>query len=130
MLLNVPGTLWENLGPTFDNPSTSSQEISTRARMDYDVSAHVMYDDQSQSILGYHSIYRDDTKQLLGVVNNRFPKVVQNRDAFVAFEPLMQSGQISIDTAMDLNNSAVSAAIFKINISFYAITISNIECFS
>ena len=90
-MLNVPGVPWKDLGTLFKDYVSSSREMIEKAKLNYSCSAHVMYTDVSQRVGGYHAIYRDDCMNVLGVVNNRYPSIVQNEDSFLVMEPMIQS---------------------------------------
>lgn len=118
LMLNVPGLPWTDISQQFPEKFTTSEQIAKIGNMDYNVSAHPMGDDQSDEILGYHSYYRDDTMSMLGVVNHRFPKILQNRDAYKIFEPLMDQKLVSLETAGVFGNGAQTFACFELTNEF------------
>lgn len=118
MLLNVPGMPWTDLGVRFKSPILTSRDIAIKSKMDYTVSAHCMEDDQTSQVLGYHSYYRDDTMTLLGVVNHKYPSIVQNVDAFRIFEPMLENGLVSVETAGTYGSGVQTFAVFEIKEPF------------
>ena len=114
LMMNVPGTLWHNLGRTFTD-EYSSEAIIKSSELDYEVSAHTMYDDIHSIIKGYHSYYRDDTRQLLGVVNTYNPQVIQNVDSFLPLEDLIINGSLKVDTVNELSGGRAIVGVFKTN---------------
>lgn len=61
MLINVPGVPWKDLGTTYPENLSESSQIIEKAKLSWTVSAHPMSTDISEKVLGYHTIYRDDT---------------------------------------------------------------------
>ena len=114
-MLNVPGTPWENLGTTFRESLKTSEAIVREAGLDYTISCYPMSCEMEQAVEGYHAYYRNSDGRYIGVVNNRFPKLVQNKDAFVLFDSLLQNGTVSVECAMDLKTGVNTIVVFKIN---------------
>lgn len=117
VMMNVPGTLWHNLGKTFKDEVTSEAIIKS-ANLNYEISYHTMYDDIHSSISGYHSYYRNDTSALLGVVNQINPRIVQNVDSFLPLEDLMMSGDVSIETVNEFDKGKSIVGVFKTAVEY------------
>lgn len=117
-MLNVPGVPWKDLGTLFKDSVSSSREMIEKAKLNYSCSAHVMYTDVSQRVGGYHAIYRDDCMNVLGVVNNRYPSIVQNEDSFLVMEPMIQTGLVSVETVSEASGGSLVFGCFKLNKKF------------
>lgn len=114
MLLNVTGRPWKDLGNQYKESILSSEEIVKQGNLDWTVSALPMRTDRSDPVQGYHAIYRDDTQSILGVVNNRYPSIVQNVDSFLLMEPLMKEGLVSLDISASYMNGKSIFGTFKL----------------
>jgi phage/plasmid-like protein (TIGR03299 family) len=96
---------WHGLGQIVQEAMTAEQAIKL-ANMDYDVQkcnihgsitlpdGGIMY----QNIDGRVGTYRTDTKEMLGIVSDRY-EIVQNRDAFGFFDAIIDSGEAIFETA-------------------------------
>ena len=114
----VRETPWEGLGYQFDTKSAVSGQLVKEAGLDWEVAAAKMYTEEHGVIGNYHTIYRTDrtgTDGILGVINKRNPVLVQNTDAFLSFEGMMESGVLDIETASFLGQGENIFGVFKIN---------------
>lgn len=114
----VRETPWEGLGYQFDTKSAVSGQLVKEAGLDWEVAAAKMYTEEHGVIGNYHTIYRTDrtgTDGILGVINKRNPVLVQNTDAFLPFEGMMESGVLDIETASFLGQGENIFGVFKIN---------------
>jgi phage/plasmid-like protein (TIGR03299 family) len=114
-LINIPTTPWAGLGTTYENVPKSSQEIIEGAKLNWDVGATRMFTSLHERVRDYHAIYREDNNDVLGVVNIANPRIVQNTDTFNALTKLIQSDEITIDTASSLGLGEKVFGTFKIN---------------
>lgn len=113
-LLYVGETPWHGLGTKYESAPTSAEEIIKGAHLDYTVAADPMSTAHHDKVQNYHAIYREDTNHVLGVVNKQYPRLVQNIDAFTAFNSLIGS-DISVETAASLGFGEKVFGCFKIN---------------
>ncbi len=97
---------WFELGQRIDSAETISQAL-TMAGLDYRVEKRPIYYpvfDENGTIIEYPEIpnfyatVNTRTNSILGVVKGRY-NVLQNEEAFAAFEPLVQEGIIRLDMA-------------------------------
>lgn len=112
-LIYVPETPWGSLGAQFEKSLSSSKEICDAAQLNWTVNTSKMYTDLHPEVLGYHAVYREDNNQILGVVNNKFPKLVQNADTFNQVENLI-GDSIDLETAGQLSNGVNVFGCFKV----------------
>lgn len=116
-LIYVPETPWGSLGTQFDEIPRNSSDICKVAQLNWTVNTTKMYTDLHTNVFGYHTVYREDNNQILGVVNNRFPKLVQNADTFDQVENLI-GNSIELETAGQLNNGVNVFGCFKVKDEF------------
>lgn len=116
-MLYVGETPWHGLGAHYEVAPKSSQEIIKGANLDWVVGASQMFTDLHGPIEGYHAIYREDTNDVLGVANNRYPKLVQNADTFTAFNHML-GDSLDVETAASLGRGETVFGCFKINDKF------------
>src|SRR5580765_5907477 len=93
---------WHGLGVTLPNDSSvrhSIDEAIKIAGLDWTVETQPVYVDGydngvkfAQAITSHKAIVRKDTRQVLGVVGNRYTPL-QNRDQFDWFKPYLDSGE-------------------------------------
>lgn len=112
-LLYVGETPWHGLGVKYEKAPSSSREIIEGAGLDWTVSDILMNTSIHDRVLNYHAIYRTDNNDVLGVVNKQHPKLVQNVDAFNAFDRLLGT-DVEIDTAASLGIGEKVFGCFKI----------------
>lgn len=109
---------WEGLGFQYGTSRGTSQQLIHEAGLDWEVAAAKMKTDEHGIIGNYHTIYRTDrtgTDGILGVINKRNPILVQNSDAFLPFEGMMDNGVLDIETASVLGQGENIFGVFKIN---------------
>lgn len=112
-MMYVGETPWHGLGTKYETAPTTSKEIIEGASLGWTVSSHEMNTDIDQPVIGYHGIYRDDAKKLLGVVRSHNPIVVQNEDTFVSFEHVL-GNELDIETAASLGSGEQVFGCFKL----------------
>lgn len=112
-MLYVGETPWHNLGTHYDVAPKTSQEIIQGAKLGWEVGAAPMKTELHDKVLGYHTIYREDNNEILGVVNNARPRLVQNSETFNAFDHLIGS-EIEVETAASLGIGETVFGCFKI----------------
>lgn len=116
-LMYVNEVPWHNLGAHIETAPKTSEEIVKAANMDWDVNIDKMYSSIFSTIPYYFAMYREDTKNILGVINKPVPEIVQNRDAFRAFEDLI-GNEVDIETAASLGRGERVFGCFKIKNQF------------
>lgn len=114
VMLKIPGTPWQDLGTHIEEQIVSSEQLIETAKCTYTVSSEPMYTDRSQTVMSYHAIYRDDTNQVLGVVNSNWIDLIQNVDSFKVVEPLIRSGEVSVDTIAEFASGRAVYGVFQI----------------
>lgn len=119
-MLYVGETPWHGLGVKYDEPPKTSEEIINGASLGWEVGAEPMKTDLHDKIYGYHAIYRKDNNEVLGVVNNGHPQIVQNRDTFNTFNRMIGS-DLEVETAASLGRGETVFGCFKINGGFKVI---------
>lgn len=119
-MLYVGETPWHGLGVKYDAPPKTSEEIINGASLGWEVGAEPMKTDLHDKIYGYHAIYRKDNNEVLGVVNNGHPQIVQNRDTFNTFNRMIGS-DLDVETAASLGRGETVFGCFKINGGFKVI---------
>lgn len=72
-------------------------QVMHEAKLDWNVSLEKLYTADGRIVPKSFATRRDDTKQILGVVGDRY-KVFQNVDAFGVFDSFVQAKQASITT--------------------------------
>jgi phage/plasmid-like protein (TIGR03299 family) len=102
---------WHGLG-TYVNDAMTSQQVVELANLDYEVAKTPIYinppvregeDIAMVEIQDIFATYRLDTKAPLGLVSERY-EIVQNKDAFLFFDPIIDRGEAIYETAGVLGN--------------------------
>lgn len=93
---------WHGLG-TYVDQAMTSQEVVEKANLDYEVAKTPIYINPSQEVgnvefSDIYATYRTDTNEPLGLVTDKY-QIVQNRDAFTFFDPIIERGEAIYQTA-------------------------------
>lgn len=92
---------WHGLGTKLDRPSTT-QEAIIMAGLDWEVLLRNVYmsvpEEDSFVQLAHRATVRSDNNKVLGVVGPTY-KPLQNKDAFAFFDPFVESGVATLETA-------------------------------
>lgn len=88
-LIHVAEVPWASLGKKLETAPTSAKEIMKELDMSWTVSSHKMSAEDIGEVYGYNTIVRDDNSRILGVVNNAYPRLVQNENMFNMLDHLM-----------------------------------------
>lgn len=123
-LIEVKEKPWTNLGTQFQSQPKSSDEIIHKALMNWAVGAAPMTTDIHGHVSGYHAIFREDNNEILGVVNKKYPEIVQNSETFKIIEPLLGK-DLSIESAGSLSGGNFVFGCFKLNDKY---TLLDDEC--
>lgn len=113
-LLYVKETPWKGLGTSFETQPTTAEEIVKKAQLDWVVMFLPMMTELHPTVDNYKAIYREDNNQVLGVVNNRNPVIVQNADMFNAFNYLLGKN-VDAETASVFDSGRYTFGTFKVN---------------
>jgi len=105
-MVYVGETPWHGLGiPIPEGRKLSIQEAIVAAGLDWEVELrHISTRDEKgiqTGILNYYVTCRKSDNTVLGIVGNDY-HVLQNRDAFRWFQPFLDSGEATIETAGSL----------------------------
>lgn len=93
---------WHGLGVILDKPPTVEEAI-IQAGLDWQVRLqplHMKYDGEDMPVPGYATV-RDTDKKVLGVVGPTY-QPLQNKEAFKFFQPFIDAGEATIETAGSL----------------------------
>jgi phage/plasmid-like protein (TIGR03299 family) len=97
---------WHGIGTVLDGVLTSEEAIK-EARLTWAVEQTPVYtaDNRAQAIPGYVANVRSDTREVLGIVSERY-HVAQNKDVFAFADELIGNGEIpcTYETAGSLFN--------------------------
>ena len=105
---------WHGLGVKYDTPPQTAKEVVEAAGLDWDVAAAKMTTAEVGDVPGYHAIYRTDNGQILGVVNRKYPDIVQNIDTFNTVDKLLGT-ELQVETAAGLGRGETVFGCFKIS---------------
>ena len=108
---------WHQLGQVLDSPLTAKEAIK-EAQLDYYVAKVPLYLPNSQQAENVFATMRMDTQQQLGVVGNRY-EVVQNKDAFKFFDPIVDRNEAIYETGGALGNGEKVWIMAKLPDHFY-----------
>ena len=113
----VPETSWGKLSTQYETKFNTSEDIIKAADLDWTVGALKMYTDLHESILGYHAIYRENDRSVIGVVNNPHPKLIQNSDSFNLINSLL-GHQVDVETSGHVDGLRNIFGCFKIHAEY------------
>lgn len=103
---------WHRLGTKLDNPPTT-QEALIQAGLDWEVALKDLVTIDGESV-SHKAAYRMSDGQILGVVGpGSHP--YQNRKAFAWFDPFVQGGQATLETAGSLRTGKRVWILAKLN---------------
>ena len=113
-MLYVGETPWHGLGTRYEVAPTCAAEVIEGAKLNWQVAAEKMKTDTHGIIPGYHTIYREDNHEILGVVNSHRPVLVQNDQTFNAVDHLIGK-EMDVETAASLGIGETVFGCFKIH---------------
>ena len=109
----IKETPWAGLGTQYIEQPTTSTQIVEEAKLNWTTALIPMKTDLHDHVGNYQAVYREDTNQILGVINKPSPTLVQNIDMFNTFDYLIgQSVDIETTSAFDQNRLIMGA--FKV----------------
>lgn len=111
-MFSVEKTPWHGLGHIIgDAPST--QEGIKLAGLDWTVSKKDLFTSDGVEV-SHKATVRDSDGQVLGVVGPKY-QPLQNKEAFSFFDPFIQAGEASLETAGSLRNGSRIWVLAKLN---------------
>lgn len=116
-MLYVKETPWKGLGTQYSTQPSSGTELVDKAKLSWEVSYLPMSTERDERVLHYNAIYREDTRDILGVVNKKNPSLVQNSEMFNAFDYLLGSA-VDVETASSFDGGKTVFGSFKIHEQF------------
>lgn len=99
-MMYVGATPWHNLGNRFIEAPKTLEEAMVAAGLNWTVSTKKIYLDDGRSVPAMATV-RDSDNSILGVVGTNY-KPLQNKNAFDFFNPFIESGMATIETAGSL----------------------------
>lgn len=97
-MMYVGDTPWHSLGTRLEKPATASEAVES-AGLGFQVEKFNLRTTPNNLPVSHHfATVRMDTMEVLGVVGSRY-EVIQNKDAFSAFDALVGEGQAIYHTA-------------------------------
>jgi phage/plasmid-like protein (TIGR03299 family) len=112
-MFSVRETPWHGLGAVLDQPPATIAEAVQLSGLEWNVEKEPIAVDRAdaaasdfmvprcEEIPGYYATVRQDTRQVLGIVGERY-RIVQNREAFEFVDQLLDSS-LCFETAGSLN---------------------------
>jgi phage/plasmid-like protein (TIGR03299 family) len=99
-MFSVKETPWHNLGVTVQN-APNVQDAIKLAGLDWSVNAEPVYTQLGIQIPDTQALIRSSDQSVLGIVGKRY-RPLQNADAFAFFNPFIESGECTLETAGSL----------------------------
>lgn len=112
-MFSVRRVPWHGLGTVIENAPTIAEGIRL-AGLDWEVGMSDLTINSTGEISEYRSIIRQDINTELGIVGRRFHPL-QNKDAFEFFDPFIENGLASLETAGSLFNGQKVWILAKIS---------------
>lgn len=117
-MFSVKERPWHDLGVILEDAPTIEEGIKA-AGLDWEVGLHPLAAQVNGSPLTYEAVpgsatYRKDTGAILGVVGTAYTPL-QNKDAFNFFDPFLESGLATLETAGSLFDGKKVWVMAKIN---------------
>lgn len=109
-------TPWHSLGQRLDHPPTVEEAIKA-AGLDWEVKLqplHVKVEGEEMRVPGFATM-RDTDRKVLGVVGPTY-RPIQNIDAFRFFQPFLDAGEATIETAGSLRGGRRIWVLARINV--------------
>lgn len=117
-LMYIGEVPWHGLGTNYETPPKTSQEIIEGAKLDWSVNALPVSTERHEHVQNYHAVYREDNDRIFGLVNTPYPRLVQNVDMFNSLSKLLDSENITVETAAALGDGRNVFGCFKISEEF------------
>lgn len=110
---------WHQLGHRFITPPTTEEALEA-ARLNWEVGMRPLFNEHGK-MSTHKETFRADTMETLGVVGPRYHPL-QNTQAFGFFDPLIQDGTLSYETAGALNDGRRVWILAKVKMDNMVIT--------
>jgi len=110
-MMYVGATPWHELGVKLDRAPTSREAI-TAAGCDWRVGLKPLFTEEHAQV-SHKAVYRETDGRILGVVGPGWMPL-QNESAFAWFDPFLESGEATIETAGSLRDGARVWVLAKI----------------
>lgn len=107
---------WHRLGTVLENPPTSEEAIRLM-NADWNVETAPVCTIDGQEIEDYKAIRRKDTQEIFAILSSGY-QVVQNREAFAFFDPLVKQGIASFETGAMLHGGKQLFLMAKLKDTF------------
>lgn len=104
---------WHKLGVKVHGAVTSEEAIRA-AKLDWEVELEPLYTGESTLIKTHRAARRSTDGKILGVVGKGYT-ILQNRDAFEWFDPFVQAGEATYETAGSLRGGSRIWILAKLN---------------
>lgn len=106
MMMFVGETPWHKLGTHLESPPKTAAEVIAAANLDWEVVKHPVFafdGTKGSAVPGYYATVRTDLWDKpdcvpFGLVGEDY-NILQNREAFSFFDPIIQTGQVTYETA-------------------------------
>lgn len=105
---------WHGLGTVLEEAPQTSTEAIKEAGLDWAVKKQMMYLASGAVVPGAFALVRETDDSILGTVGNRF-EILQNEESFDFFDPLIESGIATYETAGSLQGGSKIWVLAKIN---------------
>jgi phage/plasmid-like protein (TIGR03299 family) len=112
-LMYVGATPWHSLGVKLDAPPTATEAIKL-AGLDWSVGLKALQTVDGAIPVDHKATYRLSDGRILGVVGPQYHPI-QNSEAFDWFNPFLESGEASIETAGSLRDGQRVWVLAKLN---------------
>lgn len=128
-MFSVKERPWHGLG-TVIQEAPSVEEGIKLAGLDWDVELRPLMtnEDEPISVSSHNAVVRNDNNAVLGVVGTNY-KPLQNKDAFAWFEPLVENGLVTLETAGSLFNGKKIFILANTNATADVVKNDTIESF-
>lgn len=111
-MFSVKERPWHGLGQVLEQAPTIAEGIQA-ANLDWQVTTEPLFTSANESV-DARAVRRVDTNHILGVVGTQY-QPLQNLDAFRFFQPFLDEGLATLETAGSLFNGAKVFVLAKIN---------------
>lgn len=101
-MMYVRDVPWHGLGKRLETPPTTREAI-VMAGLDWEVALKTLVIQENQQEVGWNATVRSTDGSILGVVGPTY-KPLQNVEAFNFFDPFVESGAATLETAGSLKN--------------------------
>jgi phage/plasmid-like protein (TIGR03299 family) len=111
-MFSVRQTPWHGLGVVLDSPPTVEEGLRL-AGLDWAVTRKRLYTADGQPAPAF-AVVRDSDGKVLGAVGEKY-RPLQNREAFAWFQPFLEAGEASLETAGSLAGGSRVWVLARLN---------------